>query len=232
MRKLILPFVAIAAALTLSQCKPTQSSTEWSGLNNTDDSLSYAIGLSIGQNLKNQGIDSLNSQALAKGISDLYQEQGMMEVEDADMYVREELGKRRDALNEAIKQEGKDWLAENSKKEGVVTLPSGLQYKIVREGTGDSPDGNDIVTADYEGRLTNGNIFDSSYEKGTPMTSSLAQVIRGWTEGIPLMKTGGEMEFYIPENLGYGGRPSPGGEIPAYSTLIFKVELHSFEAVD
>ena len=232
MRRLILPFVAVIAALTLSQCKPTQSSTEWSGLSNTDDSLSYAIGLSIGQNLKNQGIDTLNSLALAKGISDLYSDQGLMVVEDADMYVREELGKRRDAQNEEIKEEGLAWLAENSTKEGVVTLPSGLQYKVVREGTGDSPDGNDIVTADYEGRLTNGNVFDSSYERGAPMTRGLDQVIRGWTEGIPLMKTGGEMEFYIPENLGYGGRPSPGGEIPPFSTLIFKVELHSFEAVD
>lgn len=232
MRRLILPCVAIAAALTLSQCKPTQSSTEWSGLTNTQDSLSYAIGLSIGQNLKNQGIDSLNGDALAKGISDLYQEQGLMAAEDADMYVREELGKQKEAKDALVKAAGLAWLAENSTKEGVVTLPSGLQYKIVREGDGPSPDGNDIVTADYEGTLTDGSIFDSSYEKGIPMTTSLAQVIRGWTEGIPLMKTGGEMIFYIPSDLGYGGRPSPGGEIPAFSTLIFKVELHSFEAVD
>lgn len=231
--KRIAPIVMVILVMTaLMNCTSTQNSTEWTGLANANDSLSYAIGVSVAQNIKAQGIDELNSAAVTKAIEDTYAEAQLMDTKDADGIVRTAIMEIREQRNDEAKKKSNDWLAENANNEGVISLPSGLQYKVLREGDGTSPDGNDIVTVHYEGRLINGEIFDSSYEKGVPMTSSLAQVIRGWTEGVPMMKTGGIAELYIPYDLGYGGREAPGGDIPAYSTLIFKVELIEFEAVD
>jgi FKBP-type peptidyl-prolyl cis-trans isomerase FklB len=122
-----------------------------------------------------------------------------------------------------IKEAGKNFLAENSTKEGVVTLPSGLQYKVLREGTGTVAGQNDMVTVNYEGRLLDGTVFDSSYERGEPAKFRPTQVIKGWTEALTLMPEGSMWELYIPENLAYGDREA--GKIPPYSTLIFKVEV-------
>lgn len=143
----------------------------------------------------------------------------------ADGFIRGEMAAARAAKEQEMKQAGEDYLAANKSKEGVITTDSGLQYKVVREGDGPSPVASDKVTVNYEGRLIDGTIFDSSYQKGTPATFALNGVIRGWTEGLQTMKVGGETEFYIPYDLGYGGRPGPGGRIPAFSTLVFKVEL-------
>lgn len=229
----IAPFILIVfVVITLMNCTSTQNSTEWSGLTTAKDSLSYAIGVSVAQNIKAQGIDELNSAAVTKAIEDTYAGTQLMETKDADGIVRTAIMEIREKRIEETKKKSTEWLEENATKEGVVSLPSGLQYKVLREGEGASPDGNDIVTVHYEGRLINGEIFDSSYDKGVPMTRSLAQVIRGWTEGVPMMKKGGMAELYIPYDLGYGGREAPGGDIPAYSTLIFKVELLDFETVE
>ena len=119
---------------------------------------------------------------------------------------------------------GKQWLADNAKKPGVVTLPSGLQYKVITNGTGDKPSATDEVVVKYEGKLIDGTVFDSSYKR-TPDTSSFRadQVIAGWTEALQLMAPGSKWELYIPQDLAYGAREM--GSIPAYSTLIFTVEL-------
>lgn len=120
---------------------------------------------------------------------------------------------------------GKQFLEENAKKEGVTITPSGLQYEVLQEGTGQKPTGaTSRVTVHYEGKLTNGNVFDSSYKRNQPATFGLNQVISGWTEGVQLMPQGSKYRFYIPSELGYGTRGS-GGSIPPYSTLIFDVEL-------
>lgn len=119
--------------------------------------------------------------------------------------------------------EGRAFLAENAKREGVVVTPSGLQYEVLREGDGKSPKATDIVKCHYEGRLINGKVFDSSYDRGTPAQFALNQVIPGWTEGLQLMKEGAKYRLFIPENLGYGGYGA--GTIPPFSALIFDVEL-------
>ncbi|NQX92210.1 MAG: FKBP-type peptidyl-prolyl cis-trans isomerase [Flavobacteriales bacterium] len=231
--KSILPItLLVALALVLSQCKPAQQSTEFSGLNNAKDSLSYALGLSVGSNMTKQDLDDIETELFKKGMEDAFMDTMLIDLAEADMFIRNTLKKIQDEKAEAAKKEGEDWLAENATKEGVVTLPSGLQYKVLQEGSGDNPDGNDRVTVHYEGKLTNGEIFDSSYQKGKPYTTLLTQVVRGWTEGVPLMNKGAIYELYIPQDMGYGGRPSPGGQIPAYSTLVFKVELIDWEAVD
>ena len=128
----------------------------------------------------------------------------------------------------AAKAEGKAWLEENAKKPGVVTLPSGLQYKVIRQGDGPVAQGSEKVTVKYEGRLIDGTVFDSSYKRNPQTTSfSPAGVIKGWTEALYLMPEGSEWELYIPEHLGYGERQA--GKIPPYSTLIFKIELVKVE---
>lgn len=128
----------------------------------------------------------------------------------------------------AAKAEGKAWLEENAKKPGIVTLPSGLQYKVIRQGNGAVAEGSEKVTVKYEGRLTDGTVFDSSYKRNPQTTSfSPAGVIKGWTEALYLMPEGSEWELYIPEHLGYGERQA--GKIPPYSTLIFKIELVKVE---
>lgn len=223
----------VGAGLIMASCSTTNQTTpSSSSLNTENDSLSYAIGVSMGGVMKAQGLDSLDADLIALGIRELYQDTAVMTPEAADAYTRNQLQKRQDARDMAAKAEGLDWLADNATKEGVITLPSGLQYKVITEGTGASPDGNDRVTVDYRGTLIDGTQFDSSYDRGNPATFQLTQVIRGWTEGIPTMKEGGKTMFYIPSDLGYGNRPAPGGKIPANSTLIFEVELHSVESVD
>ena len=127
-------------------------------------------------------------------------------------------------MNAAVHQEGEHFLAANAKKDRVKTLPSGLQYKVVREGSGKKPGRTDKVKCHYEGRFINGSKFDSSYDRGEPAVFGLNRVIAGWTEGLQLMQEGAEYEFYIPYSLGYGEAGAPGA-IPPYSALVFRVEL-------
>ncbi|EAR60917.1 FKBP-type peptidyl-prolyl cis-trans isomerase [Neptuniibacter caesariensis] len=133
------------------------------------------------------------------------------------------------ALNDDTRKEGDAFIRENSSAEGVVTTKSGLQYKVIHEGEGRSPTSKDTVTVHYEGMRIDGHIFDSSYKRGKPTTFPLNRVIKGWTEGLSLMKKGGVRMLYIPPELAYGAL-SPSEDIPANSTLIFKVELIDFHA--
>ena len=130
---------------------------------------------------------------------------------------------RKEEMAKVLRQAGEEWLKENAKKEGVVVLPSGLQYKVITQGTGEKPTASQRVTVNYEGKLIDGTVFDSSYKRGQPATFALSQVIRGWTEALQLMPVGSKWEVYIPQELGYGDRDQ--GTIPPYSTLIFTVEL-------
>lgn len=224
MKKLILLFTG--ALLVAAGCKtPNQVNARIDQLNTASDSLSYALGVSIGQNLKDQGIEDLNYSALAQGMEEQYNESAMMTPEDADAYVRDTFNAMRLEKERAAKQEGLDFLEENQSKEGVQTSATGLQYKILVEGDGPSPVATDEVTVHYEGRLIDGTVFDSSYERGQPATFPLSGVIPGWTEGLQYLKVGGKAELYIPFDLGYGARQAPGGKIPPYSTLVFTVEL-------
>jgi FKBP-type peptidyl-prolyl cis-trans isomerase len=188
------------------------------------DSLSYAIGMLDGNFFKQQGIAQVNSAALGRGFSDVLKGQTILTPEQADMVIRgqlQQLGRRKiqpniDACN--------GFLAQNVKKPGVKTTPSGLQYEVIREGTGPSPADTNTVKVHYVGTLLDGTPFDSSRDRGEPATFPLNGVIRGWTEGVQLMKTGSLYRFWIPYTLGYGEQGA-GDKIPGGSLLIFEVEL-------
>ena len=196
--------------------------------------VSYSIGADIGANFKRQDLQ-IDSKALASGIADALG--GKTILTEAEM--RETLNNFRKEMmtkmeskqkidGEKNAKEGEAFLAANAKMEGVKTLPSGLQYKVLKSGTGKSPKATDQVKVHYHGTLTDGTVFDSSVEKGEPATFGVNQVIPGWTEALQLMKEGDKWHLVIPSKLAYGER-SPGGKIGANSVLVFDVELISIE---
>ncbi|MBO7584171.1 MAG: FKBP-type peptidyl-prolyl cis-trans isomerase [Bacteroidales bacterium] len=197
------------------------------------DKLSYALGHNIGHQLIGMGLQkSLNIEDYAAAIADVLQgrepKMSHQEVQQVLEHYFTELEQRQQAeaaeRGKAAKGEGEAFLAENKKRAGVVTTPSGLQYEIVKEGTGRQPKASDTVRCHYEGTLIDGTVFDSSYRRNQPAEFGLRQVIAGWTEGVQLMKEGSIFKFYIPYNLAYGERGA-GADIPPYAALIFTVEL-------
>ncbi len=197
------------------------------------DKASYAIGLDMGGSLKKNEID-VNTDALIKGIKDgltdakpMMSEQELKETITAlqkDMMAKQQ--EKQKTLAEKNKKDGEAFLEANKKKPGVKVLPSGLQYKVVKEGTGKKPGPNDTVTVNYRGTLVDGTEFDSSYKRGQPATFPVTGVIPGWTEALQLMKEGSKWELFLPPNLAYGERGA-GGVIGPNSTLVFEVELIS-----
>ena len=198
--------------------------------------VSYLIGVDIGNNLKKQEIE-VDPDILARGIRDiqtggkrLLSEQESAETMSAfqkEMMAKQE--KRAKVLGEKNKKEGEAFLAENKKKEGVKTLPSGLQYKVIKAGTGKKPKADDAVTVNYRGTLINGTEFDSSYKRGQPATFPVSGgIIRGWTEALQLMGEGEKWELFIPSNLAYAERGTS-GIIGPNATLIFEIELVSIK---
>ncbi|MBO4661759.1 MAG: FKBP-type peptidyl-prolyl cis-trans isomerase [Bacteroidaceae bacterium] len=189
------------------------------------DKISYALGLGIGQQLKSMDIENFSIESFAKSIADVLSgaKTEMTAAEAQKMlngYFQE---KEAQSARKNI-EAGKAYLKENGSREGVVTTASGLQYEVLSEGTGKSPKATDKVRCHYEGRLTDGTVFDSSYQRGEPADFGLNQVIAGWTEGVQLMKEGAKYRFHIPYLLGYGERGA-GASIPPYATLVFDVEL-------
>lgn len=189
------------------------------------EKISYALGLGIGQQLKSMNIENFDIKEFSRSIEDV------MAGRDTDMTAREAQVMLSEYFQKKEKQQaeeniakGKAYLDENGKREGVITTKSGLQYEVLTEGTGKSPKATDKVRCHYEGRLTDGSVFDSSYQRGEPADFGLNQVIAGWTEGVQLMKEGAKYRFHIPYLLGYGERGA-GASIPPYATLVFDVEL-------
>lgn len=191
--------------------------------------INYSLGYQIGGDFKRQGVE-LNSEAVVKGMQDALsgsepmmsqEEMNAMLVELKRKVVAQQRAKRRESELEKVAA-GKKYLEENAKKPGVVTTPSGLQYKIIEAGSGKTPGSTDTVTVNYRGTLINGNEFDSSYDKGKPVSFPLNGVIKGWTEGLQLVKEGGKIQLVIPSQLAYGDR----GPL-AHQTLVFDVELIS-----
>lgn len=190
------------------------------------DKLSYSLGLGIGRQLSQLGAKNINVDDFAQSIKDaLSGKEPAVSDEEAQQIVNQFFVEQEKVKSAAAKAEGENFLAENGKKEGVVTLPSGLQYTVLREGNGKRPSATDTVECDYEGTLINGQVFDSSYRRGEHATFPLNQVIAGWTEGLQLMQEGAKYRFFIPYNLAYGERGA-GRDIPPYAALIFDVELH------
>mgnify|MGYP003440560194 FL=1 len=189
------------------------------------DKISYALGLGIGHQLKNMGIENFSVEDFAQSIKDVMEEKATaITSQEAQTLLNTYFQEKQKAESQKAISEGKAFLEENAKKEGVVTTKSGLQYEIRTEGTGKQPKATDTVRCHYEGSLINGSVFDSSYKRGEPAEFGLNQVIPGWTEGVQLMKEGAKYRFYIPYLLGYGENGA-GSSIPPYSTLIFDVEL-------
>lgn len=196
------------------------------------DKVSYALGLGIGQQLSDMGAKGLNIDDFSQAIKDVIAgTKPQISNEEAQTLVQtffqEQEAKQRAAAAEKGKvamTEGQNFLNENAKKEGVITLPSGLQYQVLSEGTGKKPKATDQVKCHYEGMLVDGTLFDSSIQRGEPATFGLNQVIAGWTEGLQLMTEGAKYRFFIPYHLGYGEHGA-GSSIPPFATLIFDVEL-------
>ena len=196
------------------------------------DKLSYALGIGIGSQLAGMGAKELNIDDFAQAIKDVISG-SELKVDNAEAqtlvqnFFQEQEAKQQAAAAEAgkaAKEAGETFLAENGKREGVVTLPSGLQYQVLKEGNGKKPSATDQVVCHYEGTLIDGTIFDSSYKRNEPATFGLNQVIPGWTEGVQLMQEGAKYRFFIPYKLAYGERGA-GAQIPPFAALVFDVEL-------
>ena len=196
------------------------------------DKNSYALGMSIAHNMLSSGVNDVVFEDFTAGLKAVLSgEEPKVSFEEAakllDKYFADVEKKQKAetaAVNAAMKQEGEEFLAANALKDGVKVLPSGLQYKVIKEGTGRRPGKASRVKCHYEGRFINGRKFDSSYDRQQPAVFGLDQVIPGWTEGLQLMPEGSRSELYIPYTLGYGESGAPGA-IPPYSALVFTVEL-------
>ena len=188
------------------------------------DKISYAIGLSMGQNLRSSGVTRLEYADLAKGIQDVLEGQKpQITYQEAQTILGRFFSELESRIAGEQKKAGEDFLAANAKRAEVKTTPSGLQYEILEATIGQKPKATDKVRVHYEGTLIDGTVFDSSYKRGESISFALNQVIKGWTEALTMMPEGSMWELYIPENLAYGDRDT--GKIPPYSTLIFKVEV-------
>ena len=226
-----LPILAISLALLLSSCTPEKKIE----LKDDTAKASYSVGYQFGQNLKKMHAD-LDPKVLSRGIEDaLSGKESLLSEEEMGSSLSNLRQKSMAAVQQELKEqaeknlvEGEKFLTENKTKEGVKTTASGLQYKVIEKGEGPSPKVGDTVTVNYRGTLVDGTEFDSSYARGEPATFPLTGVIPGWTEALQLMKKGSKWTLYIPPDLAYGERGA-GNRIPPNSTLIFEVELISFQ---
>lgn len=224
-----------ATAIMAFTMSASFAATDAMPLNTDVEKLSYSIGVDLGKNIKKQDIE-LNIPAMSRGIQDAMSGSPLLltdtQMKDALVKFQKDLMAKRSAQFEQKatdnKTKGEEFLNKNKTKPGVVTLPSGLQYKIITTGTGAKPAKDDTVTVEYTGHLINGEVFDSTEKAGKPATFQLSQVIPGWTEGLQLMPAGSTWELYVPANLAYGSR-NVGGLIGPNETLIFNVHLISID---
>ncbi len=223
--------VALIVFLTIGVVACQSEKVEKADLETTKDKVSYAIGLDIGKNMKSQMIE-IDPKIFLKGLMDGLEEAETLlteeELSETMMAFQTELQTKQ---NEKLKEDseknikaGEEFLEENKKKEGVIVLENGLQYRVLKSGDGASPTATDNVTTHYSGKLVDGTQFDSSYDRGEPATFPLNGVIPGWTEILQKMKVGDKWEVVIPANLGYGEQGA-GNVIPPNATLIFEIEL-------
>lgn len=227
----------LTAVLCITLLAGSVSAAEKTALKTQKDKISYSIGFSLGNNLKSQmksqSID-INPDILAKGIKDVFSGTKPLlteeEVRETVMALQKEIMSKQQELMKTLaeknKKEGEAFLAENKKKEGVTTLPSGLQYKVIQDGTGKTPKATDTVSVNYKGTLIDGTEFDSSYKRGQPTRFPVNGVIKGWTEALQLMKEGAKWQLFISSDLAYGENGA-GPDIGPNSVLIFEVELMS-----
>ena len=216
----------LSAGLFFTACNQGQMGTPEANLETKLDSVSYALGFQNGSFLGREGINELNMGNYNAGIqAGLNSEEGVLTQEEIMAVTNSYLQDIQEQRSGENIEAGEAFLEENLTKEGVQETESGLQYKVIEEGEGESPTAENVVRVHYEGTLIDGTVFDSSYERGQPAEFPLNRVIPGWTEGVQLMKEGAIYEFYIPAELAYGERAPQGSPIGPNETLIFKVEL-------
>ena len=227
--------IFIVLLMIAISCTSSEKVVETPQLTDYMDTVSYSVGVDIGKSFRLQEMD-INPDVMARGLSDAFSDKETAltdeEIQSTLINFRQEFQQKqreiaqRKAQETAVAEES--YLAESASKEGVVSLPSGLQYKVITPGDGPSPLTTDKVKVHYKGSLADGTIFDSSYDRGQPTSFTVSGVIKGWTEALLLMQVGSKWELTIPSTLGYGTRGS-GGKIPPNSTLLFEVELLGIE---
>jgi len=227
--------IFIVLLMIAISCTSSEKVVETPQLTDYMDTVSYSVGVDIGKSFRLQEMD-INPDAMARGLSDAFSDKETAltdeEIQSTLINFRQEFQKKQREIAQqkaqaaAVAEEA--YLAESASKEGVVSLPSGLQYKVIIPGDGPSPLTTDKVKVHYKGSLADGTIFDSSYDRGQPTSFTVSGVIKGWTEALLLMQVGSKWELTIPSKLGYGARGS-GGKIPPNSTLLFEVELLGIE---
>ena len=240
MKKVAIIFTLTAAAITVNAqvkkpaAKPTAATTKpavaVNPLKNNTDSASYALGARIAQNIKSQGFDGINQLIFQKAMDDVFKGKKLAIVDEGlDACIGTYQQKAQSSKAAVAKAAGKKFLEANGKRAGVITLPSGLQYEVVKAGTDTTkPTMGDKVKCHYHGTLIDGKVFDSSVDRGEPIVFPVAGVIKGWTEALQLMTVGSKWKLYIPSELAYGDQQA-GPSIAPGSTLIFDVELISIE---
>jgi FKBP-type peptidyl-prolyl cis-trans isomerase FklB len=220
--------LAAAVALVGLVLAGCDSQTSETTLETPAQKASYGIGLNMGKSLAQEGMDDLDSNAVAQGIEDAIGKKEPRlkdeELMEAFAFLQKRAEERMVALNDESAKAGKKFLEDNAKREGVTTTASGLQYEVVTKADGAQPKATDVVTVHYEGKLTDGSVFDSSVERGSPIDLPVNGVIPGWVEGLQLMHVGEKYKLYIPSELAYGEQ-SPTPAIPANSVLVFDLEL-------
>jgi FKBP-type peptidyl-prolyl cis-trans isomerase FklB len=218
--------LATAILFTILQgCQTSVNKPVKAVMKNNTDSASYALGAQVGSSLKKDGLDTiLNIQLLMQGIQNGVLDTAGMTSEQIANIVQTFFQKEMEKKNAVLSEASNAFMAQNGKKPGIITTPSGLQYEVIKEGTGAKPTAESVVSVNYKGSLINGNVFDQSPE-GQPAEIPLNRVIPGWSEGIALMTVGSKYKFYIPGNLGYGPNGNPQGGIGPNEVLIFDVEL-------
>ena len=196
-------------------------------LNTEMEKVSYSLGVNVAKSVKNQGLKSIDSEAIAQAFTDVFEGNELkVSEQESNLVLQDYFGKLAKESQSANVEAGQKFLAENAKRDGVITTATGLQYKVLAEGSGDSPKETDQVTVHYHGTLIDGTVFDSSVERGQPAKFPVNGVIPGWIEALQLMKPGAKYKLFIPSNLAYGERGA-GGSIGPNATLIFEVELIS-----
>lgn len=219
--------IIAAGIMTITSCdaqKNKENNTSSMEMKTEVDSVSYALGVNIGSQIKSQFKD-IDIDILAQAIRDAYADNLKITAEAAGPMLQEYVQKAQLKIAESNLKEGQDYLAENAKKKGVTTTASGLQYEVINEGSGPNATAESKVKVHYHGSLIDGRVFDSSVERGEPATFGVTQVIKGWTEALQLMNVGAKYKLYIPADLAYGSNPRPGGIIEPNHALIFEVEL-------
>ena len=227
----LLSNVAIAAAMLLliSSCNNQSNVGKDVSLSNEIDSVSYSLGLNVAKNVQTQGLEDINIDALIKAFNDVYEgNETILDEMQAGQCLQSYFQRAQLAKSDASKEAGVAFLEQNKTKDGIITTESGLQYEIITEGNGVKPGLEDKVTTHYHGTLIDGTVFDSSVDRGEPVSFPVNGVIPGWTEALQLMSVGSKWKLYIPSELAYGERGA-GGAIGPNEALIFEVELISID---